>query len=129
MKEELLFAWDLSLENSADFYLCLRLALVLSLSYFFFLSQSLSLSLCIVLNSISSNIERFSPSTHLLLKCLSLKTLMFIRIGLPILVELIDLVNSVIILISQTTLLRWLTFLFGSQTVIQSCSFEFISVL
>ena len=129
MKEELLFAWDLSLENSADFYLCLRLALVLSLSYFFFLSQSLPLSLCIVLNSISSNIERFSPSTHLLLKCLSLKTLMFIRIGLPILVELIDLVNSVIILISQTTLLRWLTFLFGSQTVIQSCSFEFISVL
>ena len=37
---------------------------------------------------------------------------------LPILVELIDLVNSVIILLSQMTLLRWLTFLHGSQTVI-----------
>ena len=41
-----------------------------------------------------------------------------IRTGLPILVELIDLVNSVIIFLSQMTLLRWLTFLLGSQTVI-----------
>ena len=32
--------------------------------------------------------------------------------------ELIDLVNSVIILLSQITLLRWLTFLFASLTVI-----------
>ena len=32
--------------------------------------------------------------------------------------ELIDLVNSVIIFLSQTTLLRWLTFLLRSQTVI-----------
>ena len=40
-----------------------------------------------------------------------------IRTGLPILVELIDLVNFVIIL-SQMTLLRWLTFLCRSQTVI-----------
>ena len=31
--------------------------------------------------------------------------------------ELIDLVNSVIIFLSQTTLLRWLTFLLGSQSV------------
>ena len=37
---------------------------------------------------------------------------------MPILVELIDLVNSVIIFLSQMTLLRWLTFLHGSQTVI-----------
>ena len=37
---------------------------------------------------------------------------------LAILVELINLVNSVIILLSQMTLLRWLTFLHGSQTVI-----------
>ena len=41
-----------------------------------------------------------------------------IRTSLPILVELIDLVNSVIIFLSQTTLLRWLTFLLGFQTVI-----------
>ena len=40
------------------------------------------------------------------------------RTGLPILVELIDLVNSVIIFLSQMTLLRWLTFLCRSQTVI-----------
>ena len=38
--------------------------------------------------------------------------------GLPIVVELINLVGSVITFLSQMTLLRWLTFLFGSQTVI-----------
>ena len=32
--------------------------------------------------------------------------------------KLLDLVNSVIIFLSQMTLLRWLTFLLGSQTVI-----------
>ena len=59
---------------------------------------------------------RFSRSTHLLM-FLSLETLTsIIRTGLPILVELIDLVNSVIIFLSQMTLLRWLTFLLGSQT-------------
>ena len=50
---------------------------------------------------------------------LSLETLTsIIRPGFPILVELIDLVNSVIIFPSQTTLLRWFTFLLRSQTVI-----------
>ena len=50
---------------------------------------------------------------------LSLHTLTsIIRTGLLILVELIDLVKSVIIFLSQITLLRWLTFLLGSQTVI-----------
>ena len=50
---------------------------------------------------------------------LSLETLTsIIRTGTPILVELIDLMNSVIIFLSQMTLLRWLTFLLGSQTVI-----------
>ena len=61
---------------------------------------------------------KFSRSTHLLM-FLSLETLMSImRTGLRILVELIDLVNFVIIFLSQMTLLRWLTFLLGSQTVI-----------
>ena len=61
---------------------------------------------------------RFSRSTHLLM-FLSLETLTsIIRTGLPILVELINLVNSVIIFLSELTLLRWLTFLLGSQTVI-----------
>ena len=46
---------------------------------------------------------------------LSLENLTYIvRTPLPILVELINLVNSE----SQTTLLRWLTLLLGSQTVI-----------
>ena len=47
---------------------------------------------------------RFSWSTHLLM-FLSLETLTFIiRTGLPILVKLIDLVNSVIIFLSQNNL-------------------------
>ena len=41
-----------------------------------------------------------------------------IRADLSILVELVDLVNSVIILLSQITLLKWLTFQLGSKTVI-----------
>ena len=41
-----------------------------------------------------------------------------IRTGLPILVELIDLVSSVKICVSQITLLRWLTFQLRSQIVI-----------
>ena len=40
------------------------------------------------------------------------------RTGLPILVELVDLVNSVMLFLSQMTLLRWLTSLLGSQTVV-----------
>ena len=40
-----------------------------------------------------------------------------IRTGLPILVELIDMANSFTFKL-HTTLLRWLTFLLGSQTMI-----------
>ena len=85
-----------------------------------------SSSLCTVFDSISSNIKEVLPINPLLM-LLSLGTLMFtIRNGLPILMELIDLVNSVIIFLSQTTLIRCLTFLRGSQTVIlKSCSFGF----
>ena len=53
----LLFAWDLSLENSADSHLCFQLALLHSVSYFSFLYGSPSLSLCMVFYSISSNID------------------------------------------------------------------------
>ena len=61
---------------------------------------------------------RLSRSTHLPM-FLSLETLIsVIRTGLPILVEVIRLVNSVIIFLSQMILLRWLTFLLGFQTVI-----------
>ena len=52
VKEGLLFARDLSLENSADSYLCFQLALLHSVSYFFIPYQSPSSSLCTVFDSI-----------------------------------------------------------------------------
>ena len=62
---------------------------------------------------------------------LSLETLTFIiRTGLPILMELIDLVKSFIILLSQMTLLKCLAFLLTFQVLIldhESCSFGFLS--
>ena len=57
VKEGLPFTWDISLENSADYYLCFWLALLHSVSYFFFLNWSPSLSLCMVFDSISSSID------------------------------------------------------------------------
>ena len=116
--EGLPFLQDLSLENSADSYLCFWLALLHSVSYFFFLYRSPSLSLCTVFDSISSNIDEvlsINPSANVFV---FRDLTSIIKTGLPILVELIDLANSVIIYLSQTTLLRWLTFLIGSQTMI-----------
>ena len=88
------------------------------MSHFFFLYRSPSSSLCTVFDSILSNIDEvlsINPAANVL----SLETLTsIIRTSLPRLVELIDLVNSVIIFLPQMTLLRWLTFLRGSQTVI-----------
>ena len=57
VKEGLPFARDLSLENSADSYLCFRLALLHSVPYFFFFYQSPSLWLCTVFDSVSSNTD------------------------------------------------------------------------
>ena len=67
VKEGLTFGWDLSLENSADSYLCFRLALLHSVSYFLFLYRSPSSSLCMVVYSISSNIDEvlsINPSAN-----------------------------------------------------------------
>ena len=67
VKEELPFARDLSLENSADSYLCFGLALLHSVSYFFFLYRSPSSALCTVFDSISSNIDEvisINPSAN-----------------------------------------------------------------
>ena len=58
VKEVLPFPPDLSLENSADSYLCFRLALLHSVSYFFLLYRSPSPLLCTVFDSISSNIDK-----------------------------------------------------------------------
>ena len=70
VKEGLPFARDLSLENSADSYLCFWLALLHSMYYFFFLYWSLSTSSCTTFDSISYNKDQ---STHLLM-LLSLET-------------------------------------------------------
>ena len=56
-----------ALENSADCYLCFRLALLRSVSYFFFLYQSPSSTFCTVFDSISSNIDEdlsINPSAN-----------------------------------------------------------------
>ena len=55
MKEGPPFAWDLSLKNSADSYVCFQLAFLHSVPYFFSLYRSPSSSLCMVFYSISSN--------------------------------------------------------------------------
>ena len=67
VKEGLPFARDLSLENTADSYLCFRPALLHSVSYFFSLYQSPSLSLCTAFDSILSNIDEvplINPSAN-----------------------------------------------------------------
>ena len=69
VKKGLPFVRDLSLKNSADSYLCFRLALLHSVFYFFFLYQSLSSSLCMVFGSISSNIDEVlstNPSANVI---------------------------------------------------------------
>ena len=61
------FPQDLSLENSADSYLCFQLASFHLVSYFFFLCQSPSSALCMVFGSISSNIDEalsINPSAN-----------------------------------------------------------------
>ena len=70
VKEGLPFAWNLSLENSADSYLCFRLALLYSVSYFFYLYRSPSSFLCMVFDFISSNIDEvlsINPSANICL--------------------------------------------------------------
>ena len=57
VKEVLPFAWDLSLENSADSYLYIWLAFFHSASYFFFVDWSFPLSFCTVFDAISSKID------------------------------------------------------------------------
>ena len=117
LKEGLPFVRDLSLQNSADSYLRFQLALLHSVYYFFFLYRSPSLFLYSVFDSISSNIDEvllMNPSANVYVFG---ELTSIIRTGLAILVELIDLVNSVTVFLSQMTFLRWLTFLLGSHTV------------
>ena len=72
MKEGLPLAQDLSLEDSADSYLCFLLALLLSVSYFFSsIDHLLRLYARLILFHLTY--VRFSRSTHLPM-CLSLET-------------------------------------------------------
>ena len=64
VKEGLTFAQELSLENSADSYLCFRLALLHSVSYFLFLYRSPSSSLCTVFDSILDEVVSINPSAN-----------------------------------------------------------------
>ena len=110
---------DLSLENSADSYLWFPLALLKSVSYFFFLYWSPSSPYCMVFDSISPNIDEalsINLSAHVFV--FGNFNIHHIRTGSPILVELINPINSVIFFLSQMTLCRWLTFLLRFQTVI-----------
>ena len=67
VKEGLPFAWDVSLENSEDSYLRVRLSLCHSVPYFSFLYRSPSSSLCPVFDPMPSNIVEIlsiSPSAN-----------------------------------------------------------------
>ena len=108
VKEGLPFAWDLCLENSADSYLCFRLALHYSMYYFFYLYQSPSLSISCNIDDVlsinlSANIFVFGDFN------IHHKDWLAFSRGTD------WLVNSVIIFLSEMTLLRWLTFLLKSQ--------------
>ena len=68
VKEGRPFARGSSIENSANSYLCFRLALLNLVSYFFFLYRLPSLSLCTVFDSLSSSIHEalsINPSANL----------------------------------------------------------------
>ena len=69
VKKRLPFARDVSLENSADSYLCFQQALLHLVSYFFFLYWSPSSSLCTIFDFISFNIDEvfsINPSANVL---------------------------------------------------------------
>ena len=114
VKEGLPFARDLSLENSADSYLCFRVALLHSAAYFFFFYRSPSSPLCTVFDSISCNIDEvlwIKPSANVFVFGdfnVHHKDWLTYSGGTD------RLVNYVIIFLSQMTLSRWLTFLLAS---------------
>ena len=117
VKEGFPFAQDLSLENSADSYLSFRLALLHSVPYFFFLYRSPSSALCTVFDSISSNIDEvlsINPSANVFVFGdfnVHHKDWLTYSGGT-------DRPGELCYNFFQMTLLRWLNFLLGSQTVI-----------
>ena len=115
VKKGLPFAWDLSLENSADSYLCFQLALLHSVSYFFSLYRSPSSALCTFFYSISSNMDEvlsINPSANVFVFGdfnVHQKDWLTYSVGTDRLCYNFS---------SQMNLLRWLVFLLGYQTVI-----------
>ena len=110
----------LSVENSGDSYLCFRLSLLHSVPYFFFLYRSPSLYICTVFDSIFSNIDELLSISK------SANVFVFGDFNFPRQDWLTcpsgtDRSSELCYnFLSQTTFLRWLTFLPGSQTVILS---------
>ena len=117
VKEGLPFAWDLSLENCRFLLIfstdCTSLSVLL-----LFLLLTTFLSLCMVFDSISSNIDEVLSINQ------SANVFFFGDFNkhhkdlLTYSGRTEDLVMSVIIFLSQMTLLRCLTCLLGSQAVI-----------
>ena len=129
VKEVVPSKWVVTLENSADSYLCFRLVLLHSLSHFFFLFRWHSSLLCAVFGSVSSNIDEvllISPSANV-----------FVFGGFNVhhtdwltYFDGTDRPGELCYNLSQMTLLSWLPFLLRSQTVILiDCSFGFLSFL
>ena len=103
VKEGLPFAWDLSLENSADSYVFDWLYFTQCLTSFSSIDHLLHLFM--VFDSYSSNTDEvllINPSAVFVFGDFSVHHI--IKTGSAIPVELIDLVNYVIIFLSQTTL-------------------------
>ena len=98
-------------------YLCFRLTLLQSMSHFFFIYRSPSLSLCTVFDSISSNVDEvlsINPSANVFVFGefnVDHKDWLTYSGGT-------DRPGQLCYNFSQTTWLKWLTFLLGSQTVI-----------
>ena len=112
VKEGLPFARNVSLENSADSYLCFRLALLHSVSYFLFLYRTPSSALCTVFDSILSNIDEvllINSSAAFVSGDFNVhhKDSLTYSGGT-------DRPSELCYNFSQMTLLRWLTFLLGS---------------
>ena len=128
MKEGLPFAWELSLENSADSYLSFQLALLHSVSYFIFLYRSPSLSLCTVFDPISSNIDEVlsnNPSANMFAVA---DFNVHHKDWLTYSAVLIDLVNSVILFISNdlTQMVNFPTCIPGCDSL-SSALFDFFN--
>ena len=98
-------------------YLCFPLALLHSVSYIFFLYRLPSSSLCTVFYSFSSNIDEvlsINPSANVSLETLT----SIIRTWLPILVELIDLLNSLLTMVENLQIVNFLRY--ASQWTLES---------